>query len=369
MRILALEPYYGGSHQSFLDGWSARSRHTWSVLGLPAYKWKWRMRHGAITLADRVSRLVADGERWDLVFCSDMLNLAEFKGLVAPPIRDLPSVAYFHENQLTYPVRHEDERDYHYVLTNLTTALAATQVWFNSAYHRDSFLEALPAFFKRMPDHQPTHAVEVIRGKSDIQPPGIDAPPTRGPRSTEPCRILWAARWEHDKNPDTFFAALKILKRRGVAFRLSVIGEQFRDSPEVFTWARQFFSDHIDRWGFQSSRQEYQAALAEADVVVSTADHEFFGISVLEAVAAGARAVLPRRLAYPELFDPEDHAGPAVFYDGTEHELADRLQELAPHVGPDDAFGHRSTRPPQAVERFLWNNRVRVLDDSIEQCA
>jgi hypothetical protein len=32
MRILALEPFYGGSHQAFLDGWRARSRHTWSLI-------------------------------------------------------------------------------------------------------------------------------------------------------------------------------------------------------------------------------------------------------------------------------------------------------------------------------------------------
>ena len=37
MRILALEPYYGGSHQAFLDGWTAHSRHAFTVLGLPAW--------------------------------------------------------------------------------------------------------------------------------------------------------------------------------------------------------------------------------------------------------------------------------------------------------------------------------------------
>lgn len=127
MRALAVERYQGGSHQAFLDGWSARSRHDWTVLGLPAYKWKWRMRHAAITLADEVNGLVRSGQRWDVLFCSDMLNLAEFGGLVAPAVRDLPCVACFHENQLTHPVQHEDERDYHYVLTNITTALAATR--------------------------------------------------------------------------------------------------------------------------------------------------------------------------------------------------------------------------------------------------
>ena len=99
MRILALEPYYGGSHKAFLDGWSQASRHPWTILSLPAYKWKWRMRHAAVTFADQVRRRLAQGERWDLVFCCDMLNLAEFLGLAPKEVRDLPSVTYFHENQ------------------------------------------------------------------------------------------------------------------------------------------------------------------------------------------------------------------------------------------------------------------------------
>ena len=35
MKVLALEPYYGGSHKAFLDGWQKHSRHEFTVLGLP----------------------------------------------------------------------------------------------------------------------------------------------------------------------------------------------------------------------------------------------------------------------------------------------------------------------------------------------
>ena len=53
MKILALEPYYGGSHKAFLDGWIESSRHQWDLLTLPANKWKWRMRAAAIEFADK----------------------------------------------------------------------------------------------------------------------------------------------------------------------------------------------------------------------------------------------------------------------------------------------------------------------------
>ena len=78
MKILALEPYYGGSHRAFLDGWRVVSRHDFTLLTLEPYKWKWRMRHSAITFADELGAMVADGQKWDVIFCSDMLNLAEF---------------------------------------------------------------------------------------------------------------------------------------------------------------------------------------------------------------------------------------------------------------------------------------------------
>ena len=366
MRLLAIEPYYGGSHRAFLDGWRARSRHDWTLLTFPPYKWKWRMRHAALSAADDVAARVAQGEAWDALFCSDMLNLAELLGLAPQPVRDLPAVVYFHENQLTYPVRHEDERDYHFVFTHISTALAATRVWFNSAFHRDEFLGALPAFLKRMPDHQPHHAVEQIRARSEIRHPGI-GPIARGERRDGPMAILWAARWEFDKDPGTFFDALRRLKARRVPFRLNVLGEQFRDSPDVFDHAREEFADEIARWGYQESREDYEAALAESDVVVSTARHEFFGIAVVEAVAAGAYPLLPNRLAYPEIFRlTEEPAAEAFFYGGSAAHLADRLAQAASLRGRGTLWTDDTTRAASAVTRFLWPNHAASLDDAIE---
>ena len=367
MRVLALEPYYGGSHRAFVDGWSACSRHDWTLVTLPPHKWKWRMRHGAITLADRVNQHAAAGETWDVLLCSDMLNLAEFMGLTAERVGRLPSVAYFHENQLTYPVRHEDERDYHFVLTNLTTAIAASSVWFNSAFHRDSFLDALPGFLRRMPDHQPFDAIERIRAKSLIRPQGINELPPREPRKPGPMRVLWAARWEFDKNPETFFEAIRMLETRGVAFRLSVIGEQFRESPEVFARAQSHFADRIDRWGYQADRGTYEAALCEADVMVSTANHEFFGVSVVEAIAAGAYPLLPRRLAYPEILGGEEAARQdGFFYNGSAEQLAARLAGLADRLARGDLWRGESDRAVRAVRRFFWPSLTPKLDEALE---
>ena len=57
MHILALNTYHGGSHQAFLENWQANSEHQWTTLTLPAYHWKWRMRHAAVTFAEQLEEL------------------------------------------------------------------------------------------------------------------------------------------------------------------------------------------------------------------------------------------------------------------------------------------------------------------------
>ena len=364
LKVLTLEPYYGGSHKAFLEGWMQFSRHEWTHLSLPPWKWKWRMRHSAITLANQTAERIRAGEEWDIIFCSDMLNLAEYMGLVPQVIQKLPSIVYFHENQLTYPVAHPQEFDFHYALTNLITALAATEVWFNSLYHQDIFLNELQRFLKRMPDYQPFEAIDDIRRKSLVRYPGIHQFPKRGERSPGPMRIVWAARWEHDKNPELFFESLRILRARRVEFRISVMGEQFRQVPNVFNSARQEFSDYVDRWGYQQGRNDYESALLEADVFVSTADHEFFGISVLEGVAAGAFPLVPEKLAYPETLD-RDVGNEDFYYKSVADHLAERLVQLSEKIRENNLWDGDPDRAIRIAEKFFWRTKASLLDQEL----
>jgi glycosyltransferase involved in cell wall biosynthesis len=65
-------------------------------------------------------------------------------------------------------------------------------------------------------------------------------------------------------------------------FQLSVLGESYAEVPECFTIARENLRDKIVNWGFLNSKQEYYKVLRDCDVCVSTADHEFFGVSMIE---------------------------------------------------------------------------------------
>ena len=180
-------------------------------------------------------------------------------------------------------------------------------------------------------------------------------------------RLLWSARWEHDKNPEEFFSALDILNQNGIEFRLDVVGEQFRDTPKVFDYAREKFADQIDRWGYRETREDYEQTLLDADVVVSTANHEFFGISMVEAIAAGAFPLLPDRLAYPEILDKaSDHEVDRFLYDGTVKDLARKLVILNKRINENNLWKGDPDQGIRKMERFYWDQLVDSYDDALQ---
>lgn len=305
-RLLAIEPYYGGSHRAVLDGLLERLQERgWrcEALTLPARKWKWRMRGAAIAMAEE---LRARGRCCDVVLASTFVNLAELKGLAGDALAGVPTAVYFHENQLVYPVRHTAEWDFQFPLTNITSALAADVCLFNSRYNLEGFLGEIPGFIRRFPDHHPKGLVERIAEKSRLLPPPIDpasldaAPLVRGER----CRIVWPHRWEHDKDPDAFLEAVGALAADGLDFEVALAGQAFADVPDSIARAADVLGRRLVHLGEPPGREAYAALLGSADVAVSTALNEFFGVAMMEAAYAGCFPLVPDRLAYPELYPP-----------------------------------------------------------------
>lgn len=355
--ILALEPYMTGSHRSFLDGLKKHSKHKIEIRGLPGRKWKWRMRASAIGFAQEVSERESIP---DLILASDYLDVAAFRALLPAGVRDIPILTYFHENQLTYPVQDEMERDFQFVFTNITTCLASDRVLFNSAFHREQFIGAIPEFFKRMPDHVPAGVEQEIRAKSGVQHLGIEPPEGMSePQSrVGPPTLAWNHRWEYDKNPELFFHTLFELDSKGVEFQLVVLGESFRQTPQVFEEAKQRLAHRILHYGFAESREDYWRLLKSADIVISTSIHDFFGLSVVEGIAAGCFPLLPMRLAYPELLPNTVHAD--CFF-RTDDEFAARLEDLLVHPLPPIAI-----RLKAAAKGFEWRHRAPDYDREFE---
>ncbi|XP_034416721.1 glycosyltransferase-like domain-containing protein 1 isoform X3 [Cyclopterus lumpus] len=304
--VLLVEPFYGGSHKQLID-LLQQNIHGCCVFTLPAKKWHWRARTAAL----HFSQTIPTCPSYRVLFSSSVLNLCELVAL-RPDLAHLKKVLYFHENQLVYPVRKDQERDFQYGYNQVLSCLVSDVVVFNSVFNMDSFLSSISSFMKKIPDHRPRDLDLLIRPKcvvlyypvqfpdvsrcgefpssgdeqedpheSSCEPRTDQRPVSEGDTGDQmkPLHIVWPHRWEHDKNPELFFSTLIKLKEKQVDFHLSVLGETFTEVPEIFSEARSQLHRHIQNWGYLS-RDRYLQVLLQADVVVSTARHEFFGVAM-----------------------------------------------------------------------------------------
>lgn len=333
-RILVLSAYDAGSHRRWREQLAAAlPEYEWQALTLPPRYFRWRIRGNPLSWLGE-PRLQ---EPWDLIIATSMVDLSTLKGL-NPQLAGTPVLLYMHENQFAYPDSGQQHASADPAMVNLYGALAADRVLFNSAWNRDSFLDGVSQFLGRMPDRLPQDAMASVRGKCAVLPVPIEDRlyiTRKAPLDWTTPHLLWNHRWEYDKGPERLWALLTELKRRQVPFRLSVVGEQFRRQPPAFEQIRQAFSDQLVCWGFQDHRSDYDRLLASADVVVSTATHDFQGLAMLEAMASGCLALAPRRLAYPE-YVPASQCYPSHDDDPTTEAVgaADCLQAML-HRQPD----------------------------------
>lgn len=356
LNILAVEPYFGGSHRHFLEGLRDHSRHQVTIISLPARYWKWRMHGGAVTLAEEALRLPGD---FDVIFVSDMLNLPNFLAVGRARFGGTPVICYFHENQATYPMPPYQKRDLTYAYINWASVVAADEVWFNSRYHLDEYFAELPRLLKHFPDYQNLDGIVPARKKSIVMEPGLDLGAMdrhRVPRGRTP-RILWNHRWEYDKDPAGFFQALAAVKARGIRFELVLAGMNTRQEPEEFLRARKDFQAELVHYGYVPDPAGYARLVWSSHIVVSTARHEFFGMACVEAMHCGCQPLLPDRLNYPSLVGPE-------FLYGSDGELVERLSELLTEPGR-----LLSGRAVALADRFDWSVRASEYDAAFDRVS
>lgn len=328
LRILAVEPTYGGSRRAFVENLVNYSQHEIVPLTLPARFWKWRMRGGHYELARMLNDVPGS---FDLVLAGEMLNLPAFLGMTRHRLKDARVIAYFPTNQLSFPLPPWEKRDVTLPLANLDGMLAADEVWFNTAEHRDEFLAALPRLLRVFPEYRALHVGDVVAARSHILTPGIDLRALdmereaahATPLAPGPPVILWNSRWDYDKRPDIFFAALRDLVERRIPFRLALAGTNPHGRSPEFEEARDEFAAQLVHYGQRPSRAEYARLLWRCQLVVSTAEHEYFPTGALEAMYCGCIPVLPHTLAYPSLVPATN-----LYRPGEVGSLAERIAAL-----------------------------------------
>lgn len=324
-----VEPFYSGSHKNWVDDLIQHLPFDVHSFTLPGRHWKWRMAAGAIELANKVNQSILD---FDVFLVTDMLDVSTFKSLLHPKFNTKPIVLYMHENQVVYPFQtNETDKtwDRHYGLINYKSILCANQVWFNSNFHKQIFTTELERFLAVMPEPS-FHKNQVLKSveKFSVMPLGLnfsELEKCKTKKNDKPT-ILWNHRWEHDKNPELFFRTLIKLSGEGLDFDLIVAGEQYSRIPEIFAEAKQVLEKHIIHWGYFENKSAYYKALWSANILPVTANQEFFGLSVMEAVYCGVTPILPNRLSYSDIYHSLDvfYKSDDIFYDRLKEVIANK---------------------------------------------
>jgi len=318
MRILLLSAYDADSHRYWRQQIVSQfCGYDWTQLVLPGRYFNWRIRGNSLQWAlTKRHKLEQD---YDLIIATSMVDLSALKGMV-PNLASIPSLVYFHENQFAYPVSQQQtntakQANIEPMMVNLYTAVCATQLAFNSAYNRDSFIAGVADLMKRLPEKLPASLLDDLFNKSQVLPIPIalQSSVNRMVNSlNKPINLVWNHRWEYDKGPDLLLACLRELRAQKLDFKLHLLGQQFRKQPEALESVQAEFLDQLGQVGFVDSKLDYEALLQTCDFVISTAYHEFQGLAVGEAVQCGCLPLLPNRLSYPGLVGTEhcfDSAG------------------------------------------------------------
>ena len=311
-RILLLSGYDAASHRYWRNSLvNGLEEFDWTEIALPDRYFSWRVRGNSLTFAFQHKEILA--RSYDCLIATSMVDLASLRGFV-PQLAEIPNILYFHENQFDYPAagsasaKTTAQNTVNAQLTSIYALLCADNVLFNSKYNQRTFFNGAENLLEKLPDGIPNKLLTAIKQKSQVLPVAISASSIVASKksnhrdkfsSDHPLQIVWNHRWEYDKQPEVFFDAMILLKQQGFPFRLNVLGQSFRQKPSCFHDAEQLLKDEIQTWGFQP-KQDYYRILAEADIVISTARHDFQGLSMLEAIYSGCIPVAPNRVAYPE---------------------------------------------------------------------
>jgi hypothetical protein len=256
--------------------------------------------------------------RVDLVFCSEALNLADFFRL-RPDLARRPSVVYFHENQLPElsdePVEAQVEGPTD--LVNLNSAMAASEIWFNSLFNLRSFLSRASGLVARHPELQMRNPMPRLAAKAHLVPPPIDlaamhelassasaAAARRDPRSL----LLDARGADHAM----VSAAMATLARRKERMELTVIG-RVKEMPPAL---RPITLDERDD-------PAHVRSLLQSSVFVSARPNATHDDLTVRALASGCQPIVPDSGLYPELLPKPLHD--RCLHDGTPDSLVSRV--------------------------------------------
>jgi len=289
--ILAIEPYYGGPRKAMLDTLIKCSGHRWTLLKLPPRRIERRLVAAAHWFAEQLTLHWVS--KVDMIFASEALNLADLYRLI-PSFAGKPSVVYFHENQLPIPGTLEDitAPAAPAILANLSTAAAAHELWFNSLYHQNLFLERARALLERDTQNFSRNPLTEIAHKCRVMHPPTDLGMTQHVKTASSVQRDVKTMFVDTNGSDiqALNEALAILQQRREKFSLITTGPDYGISTQ---WPRESVAETDD--------YAIAAAMLKSGIFLSTRPEPTFDLRLVQALAAGCWPIVPLTGSYPEL--------------------------------------------------------------------
>jgi hypothetical protein len=260
-------------------------------------------------------------------------------------------VVYFHTNQL--PDMTQAVSQLPMDLTNLTTATAATEIWFNSKHHVGSFIEGIKDLISLHRELQTRNPLDDILAKMHLVPPPVDtgfyrevadaAAPER-----DPSAVFVETR---DANMDLLNGALNILANQKSGIRLFVTGPVKQLTSSI---PREIISE--------TDSAAQVRALLTAGTFVSAKIAVPFDENAVRAMSLGCRPVLPHTGIYPELVPVALHS--ECLYDMSAESLASHIHEAT--------YLPSLNRLDQLTSRLSAYNALSacaIIDDRLDHLA
>lgn len=346
--ILALEPFHGGARRAMLQILRKCSRHRWTLLKLPPRRMERRLTGAANWFAEQLIRHFSGNI--DLLFASDAMNLAKLLRLV-PELAAKPSVVYFHDNHLPDS---DSQKHGPFDLVNLETAIAASEIWFNSHYHHRSFLERAAALVARHPELAAHDPMPAIFDKSYVIPPPMD--------------LKIAMDIRTDTGPPRRQNAIFVETRNGNVELLNAALEIVASQRELELITVGPIDGLSDRWHRTTIREDDEfvqvRGMLEASVFLSVKPYANSDHLFIRAMLAGCRPVVPSDGVCQEML-PES-LSPVSLYEATPDTLANALRAA---LGDADEW---RSHPPDWASIFAAFDAIpasKRIDQRLEQLS
>lgn len=360
MKILLLSAYHSASHRYWCEGLiSAFPEHDWTLKTQPARHFSWRV--GASGLIWSLAEDVDFRRDYDLIVATSLSGVVEIKAM-CPALQPVPVWVYFHENQFEHPQSDRQQQDHRigWQLKSLQNALCADWISFNTDFNRRTFFAGARKLLKRFPEKLPGQPLQRLERRSDVLPvPLSDDYAVFRDQPKEADLIVWNHRWEWDKQPERFLETLVQLRGQGKRFRLAMLGIGGGRGIELDEY-KAGLGEAVVHWG-EVDAAGYREWLGRAGIGVSTAIHDFQGLSMLELAQAGAAVVVPNRQAYPECLPG------ALFYPGSEEDPQQDIADLGSVLG---ALLSVELKGGPAIGRLpLWSDLTAAYRDKLRFTA